>query len=53
MLHAKILANEVYTYIQRGGVLKEYRGDEVLSGSLTDLEYFKKAVKSKLDGRLF
>ena len=48
--HAKILANEVYTYIQKGGVLKEYRGDEVLSGTLTDLEYFKKAVKSKLDG---
>ena len=48
--HAKILANEVYAYIQSGGVLKEYRGDEVLSGSLTDLEYFKKAVKSKLDG---
>ena len=39
-----------YTYIQKGGVLKEYRGDEVLSGTLTDLEYFKKAVKSKLEG---
>ena len=49
-VHAKRLANEVYTYIQKGGVLKEYRGDEVLSGSLTDLEYFKKAVKSKLKG---
>ena len=37
----------IYT---KGGVLKEYRGDEVLSGSLTDLEYFRKAVKSKLEG---
>jgi len=48
--YAKILANEVFVYLQNGGVLTNYRGDEVLSGKLTDLEYFNKALKQKLNG---
>jgi integrase len=47
---ANVLAAEVYKYITEGGVLRQYRSQVVEVGKVSDLEYLKLALQSKLKG---
>jgi integrase len=47
---ANVLAAEVYKYITEGGVLRQYRSQVVEVGKVSDLEYLKLALQSKLSG---
>ena len=46
---ANLLAAEVYSHITKGGVLKSHRRETIQSGRLSDLEYLKLALDSKLN----
>jgi integrase len=46
---ARILAAEVYQFLSKGGVLKEYRSKTIICGELTDLEYLKEALNNKIN----
>jgi integrase len=50
--YAKLLASEVYKYVNKGGVLTEYRSDMPFSIELTDKELIKKALQYKLNTKL-
>ena len=45
-----VLAAEVYDYLINGGVLKSFRSDNILVGKLTDRDYLKMALSSKMKG---
>ena len=45
-----VLAAEVYDYLINGGVLKSFRSDNILVGKLTDREYLRMALSSKMKG---
>lgn len=47
---AKVLAAEIYSYLLNGGVLLSYRSSNVVSGKLSDIDYIKQALDSKLAG---
>ena len=47
---ANILAAEVYTFLNEGGVLNEYRSDKIVCGKLSDIEYVKRGLNNKLNG---
>ena len=47
---AKVLAAEIYSYLLNGGVLLSYRSTNVGTGKLSDLDYIKQALESKLAG---
>ena len=47
---ANILASEVYAYLMKGGVLTSYRSSELVCGTLSDMEYLKRALDRKLSG---
>ena len=47
---ANILASEVYTYLMKGGVLTSYRSAELVCGTLSDIEYLRRALERKLSG---
>ena len=47
---AKVLAAEIYSYILNGGVLLSYRSMKGVSGKLSDLDYIKQALDSKIAG---
>jgi len=47
---AKVLAAEIYSYLINGGVLLSYRSSNVVSGKLSDIDYIKQALDSKLAG---
>jgi len=47
---AKLLCAEVYKYLSGGGLFREYKQDEVVTGKLTDTEYLQLALKRKLKG---
>ena len=47
---ANVLAAEVYKYITEGGVLRQYRSQVVEVGTVSDLEFLKMALSSKLKG---
>ena len=46
----KILASEVYKHILNDGKLLEFRSKKVIAGKLTDIEYLKQALDTKLSG---
>ena len=43
-----ILASEVYAYLMKGGVLTSYRSAELVCGTLSDIEYLRRALERKL-----
>jgi integrase len=45
---AKVLAAEIYSYLLNGGILLSYRSTNVVIGKLSDLDYIKQALESKL-----
>ena len=47
-----LLAAEVYSYVNNGGLLSSYRTKEIISGDITDKAYLTRALNSKLDGDL-
>ena len=47
---AKVLAAEIYSFLLNGGLLLSYRSTKVVSGKLSDLDYLRKALDSKLAG---
>ena len=47
---AKVLAAEIYSYLLSGGVLLSYRSSNVVNGKLSDIDYIKQALDSKLAG---
>ncbi|MFL2570102.1 MAG: tyrosine-type recombinase/integrase [Flavobacteriales bacterium] len=47
---AKVLAAEIYSFLLNGGVLLSYRSSNVVSGKLSDIDYIKQALDSKLSG---
>ena len=47
---AKVLAAEIYSYLLNGGVLLSYRSTNVVTGKLSDIDYIKQALDSKLVG---
>jgi len=47
---AKVLAAEIYSYLLSGGVLLSYRSTNVVTGKLSDIDYIKQALDSKLAG---
>jgi len=47
---AKVLAAEIFSYQLNGGVLLSYRSSNVVSGKLSDIDYIKQALDSKLAG---
>ena len=47
---AKLLCAEVYKHLCGGGLFREYKQDEVVTGKLTDVEYLQLALKRKLKG---
>ena len=47
---AKVLAAEIYSYLLNGGVLLSYRSSNVVTGKLSDIDYIKQALDSKLAG---
>ncbi len=48
--YGNLLAAEVYKYVNEGGILTEYRTQELVVRTLTDIEYLKKALSIKLFG---
>ena len=49
---AKVLAAEIYSYLLNGGVLLSYRSSNVMAGKLSDIDYIKQALDSKLSALL-
>ena len=47
---AKVLAAEVYSFLINGGVLLSHRSNNLVCGKLSDLDYIKQALESKLTG---
>ena len=47
-----LLAAEVYSYVNNGGLLSTYRTKEIISGNITDKAYLVRALNSKIDGDL-
>ena len=47
---AKVLAAEIYSYLLNGGLLLSYRSSNVVNGKLSDIDYIKQALDSKLSG---
>jgi hypothetical protein len=47
---AKVLAAEIYSYLLNGGVLLSHRSNNLVCGKLSDLDYIKQALESKLTG---
>ena len=47
---ANVLAAEVYKHLIEGGVLRQYRSRVVAVGRVSDLEYLKLALSTKLNG---
>ena len=47
---ANILTSEVYTFLMKGGVLTSYRSAELVCGTLSDIEYLRRALERKLSG---
>ena len=47
---AKLLCAEVYKHLSSGGLFKEYKQDDVISGKLTDKEYLLAALRNKYRG---
>ena len=45
---AQLLCAEVYKYLNEGGLFKEYKKDNLISGKLSDKEYLKNALRFKL-----
>ena len=45
---AKLLAAEIYNYLNNGGILKEYRGKKLVVGKLSDLEILNQVLDFKL-----
>ena len=45
-----LLAAEVYSYLNNGGLLSTYRTKEIISGKVTDKVYLTRALDSKLKG---
>ena len=45
-----VLAAEVYNYLINGGVLRSFRSESVISGKLSDRDYLKMALDTKLRG---
>ena len=46
----KILASDVYKHLLNDGKLLEFRSKKVIVGKLTDIEYLKQALDTKLNG---
>ena len=46
----KILASDVYKHLLNDGKLLEFRSKKVIAGKLTDIEYLKLALDTKLSG---
>jgi hypothetical protein len=46
----KILASDVYKHLLNDGKLLEFRSKKVIAGKLTDIEYLKQALDTKLSG---
>ena len=46
---AKLLAAEIYSYINKGGVITEYRTNKIVIGKRSDLELLNQALNIKLD----
>ena len=46
---AKLLAAEIYSYINKGGVITEYRTNKIVIGKQSDLELLNQALNVKLD----
>ena len=46
---AKLLAAEIYSYINKGGVITEYRTNKIVIGKRSDLELLNQALNVKLD----
>ena len=46
-----VLAAEVYNYLINGGVLRSFRSESVISGKLSDKDYLKMAIDTKLKGQ--
>ena len=46
-----ILAAEVYDYILSGGKIEKYRSHELICGELSDLDYLRLALNSKLNSQ--
>ena len=46
---AKLLAAEIYSYINKGGIITEYRTDKIVIGKPTDLELLNQALNIKFD----
>ena len=47
---AKVLAAEIYSHLLNGGVLLSYRSSNLVTGKLSDINYIKEALDSKLAG---
>ena len=47
---AKVLAAEIYSFLLNGGVLLSYRSSNVVAGKLSNLDYIKQSLDSKLSG---
>ena len=47
---AKVLVAEIYSYLLNGGVLLSYRSTNLFTGKLSDIDYIKQALDSKLAG---
>ena len=45
-----LLAAEVYNYLNLGGTLEKYLTNEIVTGSVSDKTYLKKALDLKLNG---
>ena len=45
---AKLLCAEVYKYLSNGGLFKEYKQNDVITGKLTDKEYLNAALNRKI-----
>jgi len=46
---AKLLAAEIYSYINMGGVITEYRTNKIVTGKPSDIELLNQALKIKLN----
>jgi len=46
---ANLLAAEVYNYIIKGGIIKEYKSQKIITGNLNDKELIKNALNIKLN----
>jgi integrase len=47
-----LLAAEIYEHLSKGGALTKYRSGELATGTLSDIEYLRKALQNKQKGNL-